>query len=392
MTPRPPSTEPSFPPSLSALKAQFAQIVDEVVAPRAAAVDAGCHWPRESLEAFAAAGLAGLQVPTRLGGHGGGLGELLMATELIGAACPSSALCFGMHCVGTAVIAAKATPWQEEHYLRPIAAGSHLTTLALSESGSGAHFYLPGTTLTAAGANFLVDGVKQFVTNGGHADSYVISTLSTGADTGDFSCLVVDADTPGIEWLAPWEGFGMRGNSSRGLRLSGARVPADRLLGEHGDQVWYVFEVVAPYFLMAMAGTYLGVAQSALDAAGEHLRNRSYAHSGESLRDVETLQTRYADMWMSVEKTRALVYEAARRGDAGDVDALPYILACKADAGQTAVHLANEAMTICGGAAYRDNSRVAQMLRDARASHVMSPTTDLLRLWTGRSLLGLPLL
>ncbi|MFC5462956.1 acyl-CoA dehydrogenase family protein [Massilia niabensis] len=392
MTHRPHPMEPSLSPSLPALKAQFAQIVDEVVAPRAAAVDAGCHWPRESLEAFAAAGLAGLQVPTHLGGHGGGLGELLMATELIGAACPSSALCFGMHCVGTAVIAAKATPWQEEHYLRPIAAGRHLTTLALSESGSGAHFYLPGTTLTPAGPDFLVDGVKQFVTNGGHADSYVISTLSAGADAGDFSCLVVDAGTPGIEWLAPWEGFGMRGNSSRGMRLSGAPVPSDRLLGEHGDQVWYVFEVVAPYFLMAMAGTYLGVAQSALDAAGEHLRNRSYAHSGESLRDVETLQTRYAEMWMAVEKTRALVYEAARRGDAGDPDALPYILACKADAGDTAVHLANEAMTICGGAAYRDNSRVAQMLRDARASHVMSPTTDLLRLWTGRSLLGLPLL
>jgi alkylation response protein AidB-like acyl-CoA dehydrogenase len=228
--------EPSFSPSLPALKAQSAQIVDEVVAPCAA----GCHWPRESLDAFAAAGLTGLQVPARLGGHGCGLGELLFATELIGAACPSTALCFGMHCVGTAVIAAKATPWQEEHYLRPIAAGRHLTTLALSESGSGAHFHLPGTTLTPDGAHFLVDGVKQFVTNGGHADSYVISTL--------------------------------------------------------------------------------------------------------------------------------------------------------ADAGDTAVHLANEAMTICGGAAYRDNSRVAQMLRDARASHVMSPTTDLLRLWTGRSLLGLPLL
>lgn len=384
--------EPSFSPALPALRAQFEQIVDEVVAPRAAAVDAECRWPRESLEAFAAAGLTGLQVPARLGGHGGGLGELLMATELIGAACPSSALCFGMHCVGTAVIAAKATAWQEERYLRPIAAGRHLTTLALSESGSGAHFYLPSTTLTADGDGFRVDGVKQFVTNGGHADSYVISTLASDADTGDFSCLVVNAGTPGVEWTAPWAGFGMRGNSSRGMRLHGARVPAGCLLGEQGDEVWYVFEVVAPYFLMAMAGTYLGIAQSALDAAGEHLRNRRYDHSGESLRDVETLQARYAGMWMAVEKTRALVYEAARRGDAGDADALPYILACKADAGDTAVQLANEAMTICGGAAYRENSRVAQMLRDARASHVMSPTTDLLRLWTGRSLLGLPLL
>lgn len=184
----------------------------------------------------------------------------------------------------------------------------------------------------------------------------------------------------------------MRGNSSRGVTFTDAQVPAANLLGEDGDEVWYVFEVVAPYFLMAMAGTYLGVAQSALDAAGAQLRQRRYAHSGASLREVESLQTRYAEMWIAVEKTRALVFEAARRGDAGEADALPFILACKADAGDTAVHLANEAMTICGGAAYRDNSRVAQILRDARASHVMSPTTDLLKLWTGRSLLGMPLL
>jgi alkylation response protein AidB-like acyl-CoA dehydrogenase len=195
-----------------------------------------------------------------------------------------------------------------------------------------------------------------------------------------------------MEWLQPWRGFGMHGNSSRGLRLQDAPVPRSQLLGEEGDQVWYVFEVVAPFFLMAMAGAYLGIAQAALDAAGEHLRSRKFSHSGEALRDFETLQTRYAEMWINVEKTRSLVYEAGRRGDMGDPEALPFILACKADAGDTAVKLANDAMTICGGMAYGENSRVSQMLRDARASHVMSPTTDILKVWAGRALLGLPLL
>jgi len=91
-------------------------------------------------------------------------------------------------------------------------------------------------------------------------------------------------------------------------------------------------------------------------------------------------------------KSRALVREAARRGDGAHPEALPFILAAKADAAETAVRLTNEAMTLCGGAAYRANSRVARLLRDARAAHVMTPTTDLLKLWTGRSLLGLPLL
>lgn len=372
------------------------QVVDASIAPHAARVDAECLWPAHSLRALGEEGLLALQVPRSLGGHGQGLQALAAVTEVIATACPSSALCFGMHCVGTAVIAAKATGDQAQRYLRPIAAGRHITTLALSEGGAGVHLYLPQTQIRRDGETFVVNGTKQFVTSGGHADSYVISTVAQqpqdGVDTGDFSCLILDANAPGLQWQQPWAGFGMRGNSSRGLALQDARVPAGNLLGAQGDQVWYVFEVIAPFFLMAMAGTYLGIAQAALEATEAHLRSRRHAHSGEALADVETLQVRFAGMWMMVEKTRALIREASSRGDAGDPEALPYILACKADAGDTAVAVTNEAMTLGGGMAYRENSRVAQMLRDARASHVMSPTTDLLKLWTGRALLGLPLL
>ncbi|AHL73719.1 isovaleryl-CoA dehydrogenase [Stutzerimonas stutzeri] len=383
-----------LPARLNELQGIAASLIETHIAPEAAKVDQNAQWPAHSMKVLGEAGLLGLQVPTELGGHGQGLLGLSVITETIGRACPSSALCFGMHCVGTAVIAAKATQHQQDRYLRAIAEGRHITTLALSEHGTGAHFYLPQTRIESDGEHFTVTGTKQFVTNGGHADSYVVSTVASdeGSETGDFSCLIVDGDSQGMSWLEAWSGFGMRGNSSRPLRLDEVSVPVQNLLGEKGDQVWYVFEVVAPFFLMAMAGTYLGIAQSALDAAGEHLRARRYTHSGESLRDVEALQIRYAEMWTAVEKTRALIREAARRGDMNHPDALPFILSCKADAGETAVMLTNEAMTICGGAAYRGNSRVAQMLRDARAAHVMSPTTDLLKLWTGRSLLGLPLL
>lgn len=384
---------PTITPKLAGLKRRTEQLVEAVVAPRAGQVDAECLWPREAMSAFAEAGLLGLHVPVNHGGQGQGLLALSLLTESIARACPSSAMCYGMHCVGTAVIAAKATDYQQAHYLRKIAEGRHVTSLALSEAGSGSHFYLPQTSLVQEGEGYRLNGVKQFVTSGGQADSYVVSTqASNSRAAGDFSCVILDQGTHGMEWLDPWQGFGMRGNSSRGLRLVSARVPLANLLGEPGDQVWYVFEVVAPYFLTAMAGTYLGIAQAAVDAAGEHLRMRQYAHSGESLRDVETLRVRFAEMWIGLEKTRGLVQRAAHLGDSGSPDALSFILASKADAGETAVNLANEAMTLCGGAAYRANSRVAQLLRDARASHVMAPTTDILKSWAGRHLLGLPLL
>lgn len=380
-----------FPDALQRLVDRAADVAERAVAPRAEALDRDGGWPAEQMQALATAGLLGLTVPAHLGGHGQGLLGLAAVTETLGRACASTAMCYGMHCVGTAVIAAKATPAQEDRYLRPIARGEHVTTLALSEAGTGAHFFMPQTQLARDGGEYVLDGEKQFVTNGGRADSYVVSTRASDDAEGDFSCIVVDADAAGIDWGAPWHGLGMRGNSSRAMRLAHVRLPADRLLGAEGDQTWYVFEVVAPYFLTAMAGTYVGVARAALDLATQHLKGRHHAHSGQALADVEILQHHVGTLWAAVEKSRLLVQHAARLGDLGTLDALTAILASKADAARTAVQATNEAMSLGGGIAYRENSALARLLRDARASHVMSPTTDMLTLWTGRSALGRPL-
>jgi alkylation response protein AidB-like acyl-CoA dehydrogenase len=381
-----------FPAGLHRINELAQAVAADTIGPAAGGVDADAAWPAEGMRALSAAGLMGLTAPADVGGLGQGLLGLAAVTETIGQACASTAMCFGMHCVATAVIAAKATPYQRDRYLGPIARGGHITTLALSESGSGAHFFLPQTLLERHGDAFHVSGQKQFVTNGGQADSYVLSTVAGDeAGDGEFSCLVVDDGTPGVEWGDAWNGFGMRGNSSRSMKLDDIRVPASHLLGAVGDQVWYVFEVVTPYFLTAMAGTYLGVAGAALNMAMQHLKERRYAHSGQSLADVELLQHRVGTLWMGVEKSRLLLHHAARLGDLGSSDALTAILACKADAANTAVATTNEAMTMCGGMAYRDNSTLARLLRDARASHVMSPTTDMLTLWTGRSALGMSL-
>jgi alkylation response protein AidB-like acyl-CoA dehydrogenase len=376
------------------LRATAEAVTRDHIAPHGAQVDADCAWPGHSLRALADAGLLGLQVPRRLGGHGEGLLALAVITETIARACASSAMCYAMHCVGTAVIAAKATPYHEERYLRAIAAGRHITTLALSEAGTGAHFYLPQTELERDGRQFVVRGSKHFVTNGGQADSYVLSTRASSPDAaaGEFSCLVVDGDAPGMTWLDPWRGLGMRGNASRGLRLDGVRMPEENLLGAEGDQIWYVFEVVAPYFLIAMAATYLGIAQAALDVTLPHLTTRHHEHTAGSLAEVPVLQHKVAEMWMAVEKLRGLTYHAAKLGDLGHPGATAAIMAAKADAGDTSVWVTNEAMTCCGGIAYRENGVLGRLLRDARASHVMSPTTHLLKTWIGRAVLGQPLL
>ena len=381
--------------SIDDVLAEARRVAEDVAGPAAEENDRLARWPEDALRALQQAGLGGLVVAPEDGGLGHGLFGLASVCEALGRACASTAICFGMHCVGSAVIAAKATDAQRRRYLQPIARGEHLTTLSLSEAGSGVHFYLPSTELEPLDeTTFRVTGSKTFVTNGGHADSYVISTVAAdpGAPAGEFSCVIVDGSTDGLEWGDPWLGFGMRGNDSRTLRLEGVSVPRANLLGQEGEEIWYVFNVIAPYFLTAMAGTYLGVAGAALDEARAHVARRAYSTTGRSLAANPIMQHRLATLWAMVERTRGFVFAAARAADGGSPDALPGVLSSKAEVADCAVHVTNEAMTMTGGIAYAANGRLARCLRDARAAHVMAPTTDVLRTWAGRALLGQPLL
>ncbi len=380
--------------SLSAVLHKVRELQQGVIKSEAVAVDRDYKWPEESLRALQKAGLGGLVVPKELGGMGHGLLALAQVCELIGEVCPSTGLCYGMHCVASAVLAAKATEAQKRDFLEPICAGEHLTTLALSEPGTGAHFYFPQCQLTAHADHFTIRGKKSFVTNGGFADSYVVSTAPADpeAPPDQFSCVVVPATSEGLGWGPEWRGLGMRGNSSRSATLDDVEIPRSYLLGEEGDQIWYVFNVVGPFFFIAMAGTYLGIGSAAIRFAIEHVKNRQYSHSGTSLADVAVVQHRLGVMWAAVERTRAFVYHAASAGDSESEIAPLAIASSKAEVAHCAVDTVNEAMTLTGGISYREGSVLERLARDARAAHVMAPTTDILRTWTGRGLLGQPLL
>ena len=365
-----------------------------IVRRNAARIDEQAIWPEESLHALQAAGLGGLVVPTSAGGLGHGLLAVARVCEVLGAECPSTAISFGMHLVASAVLGAKATPTQRTRYLEPIARGEHLSTLALSEPGTGGHFYIPETRLTKTAEGFVVNGTKSFVTSGGHVDSYVISAAPTDAASapGEFSCFVVNNDTPGLSWVGEWEGWGMRGNAARSAKLENARVPREDLLGEEGDQIWYVFNVVAPFFLVAMSGTYLGAAAAALEHARLHLTARKHAHTGGMLADNTLIQNRFGTLWAQLQRTRALTFHAARLGDDGDPEALPALCSAKAEVAEAAERVAADAMTLVGGRGYAGGHPIHRLYRDIRAAHVMAPTTELLRTWTGRALLGVPIL
>lgn len=365
------------------------------VSKEAEKIDIEGKWPEQGLRALQSEGLAGLVVPKENGGHGQGLYALARSCEELAQGCASTAMCFGMHHVGTAVIAAKATTFQKEKFLEPIVQGKHLTTIALSEPGTGAHFYYPQTKLQSISQNELkITGSKTFVTNGSKADSYVVSTVAfdPDADPFQFSCVVMENSQENLEWGPAWKGLGMRGNSSRSLEMKGAIIPSSHLLGEKGDQLWFIFNVVAPYFLTAMAGTYLGIAQAAFDEAKSHLKSRTYSHSGASLSEHPVLQHKLGGLWAKIERTRRLIYHSCQEGDHGNDEAMAALMAAKAEVAVCATDVVNEAMTLTGGIGYRENGVLGRLLRDARAAHVMTPTTDILYTWIGRTLLDQPIL
>lgn len=370
------------------------EIAKGVLAVNASQVDREASWPENGLKTLLAEGFGGLVVPREYGGKGQGLLMLARVCEQLSKECASTGICYGMHCVGASVIAANATDMQREAFITPICEGKHVTTLSLSETGTGSYYYLPQTSLVAIPPDhYGLTGEKVFVTNGGYADSYVVSVVAGAreAPAGQFSCVVVPSGTPGISWGNPWNGVGMRGNSSRTMTLRNAQVSRGNLLGREGDQIWYVFNVITPFFMIAMAGTYLGIAASALDEARAHIMGRRHVHSG-GLSQAPIIQHRIGSLWSMLERARRLVYGAAASFDNGEPDALMSIMASKVEVADSAVAIVNESMTLTGGRGYAEGSKLSRHLRDVRAVHLMAPTTDLLRTWIGKSLLGVPLL
>lgn len=370
-------------------------ISSTVIARNATKTDKYARWPVEGIRALQEAGLGGLTVPIEYGGMGHGTEVLAKICEIIGRYCASTSICYGMHCVGSAVLSSKITDYQQEHFLTPICEGKHITSLSLSELGSGSHFYLPQTKMIENDDNsYVIVGEKSYATNGGEADSYVVSAVTedTNKAVGNFNCVIIPKDSKGLEWGAPWEGLGLRGNSSRNLTLNNVMVSEQQILGNVGDQIWYIFNVITPYFLTAIAGAYLGVSGAVIDQIKAHVTQRKFSFNARTKASSSLTQYQLGELWGKYSRSRALLYFATQNYDKGLGNNQIDLFSAKAEVADTVIDIVNEAMTFCGGSAYRGDSALNRMLRDARAAHIMSPTTEMLRVWTGRSILDHPLL
>ena len=363
-------------------------IAETVLRPTAGEIDRERRFPAENLGTLAEAGLMGLLAPSKAGGLGGTLTDLALVCEQLGRGCASTAMCFLMHCCGSAVISSKATEGQADRWLRPAARGDSIATLAFSERGSGAHFYSPEIREQRHDGALHLSGRKTFVTSGGHARLYPVLVNSSSEPGLDI--LIITPELPGVSFDGSWDGIGMAGNSSITMELSDVAVPAENLLGDEGDGQEVVFSVVAPTFLIGLSAVNVGIGQAALDAAVDHTKVRRYP-TGQNLCDVPIIQVYLAEMSSAIQAARQLLLEAARAADAGEEAALPLVMQAKVVATEASKTVTDRAMQIGGGQAYSRRLPLERHWRDARAGSVMAPTNEVLKEWLGRLLAGLPL-
>ena len=378
-------------PSRESYRDVLLRVIDEVVAPGAGAVDAAGEFPASQVSALGAAGLLALTVPAEFGGGGAGLRAAADVVRELGSACGSTAMIVTMHYAAVAALTAAG----DCETLTAIASGRHLSTLALSETGSRSHFWAPLSTAVPAGDGHTVrlDAAKSWVTSAGQADSYVWSSRPAGADAaGPMTLWLVPGGAEGLSVAGTFDGLGLRGNASAPMTAAGVTVPASAMLGSDGAGLDLALAAVLPVFLICSAAMSAGLMRRLAAETAAQLSRTRLEHLGVSLAQQAEPRAQLARLRIEADRTWADVSETITAVENGRGDAQLLVLEVKAAAGEAAADAADLALKAGGGAAFRKESVVERLFRDSRAARVMAPTTSALEDFIGRALLGLPLL
>jgi alkylation response protein AidB-like acyl-CoA dehydrogenase len=361
----------------------------EAARAEAVEVDADGRFPAAAVDALRGSGLLGLTVDPDAGGLGAGPVEFSEVAGALAAACGSTAMVYLMHVSAAMAVAADPPPGLPD-LLPGLADGRLLGTLAFSERGSRSHFWAPVSGAVADGDAVRLQAQKSWVTSAGHADVYVLSTLTPGGGPTDVDLYAVPRGTPGLDVAGPWRGLGLRGNDSAPMAVD-VRVPAGHRLGAPAAGLDIMTSAVLPWFNLGNAAVSLGLASAAMDAAVTHTTAARLEHAGQTLAELPTIRARLARMALQLATHRSYLTTAAASIAAPDEATPLHVLGVKAAANDAALSITDDAMRVCGGAAFSQHLQLERYFRDARAGHVMAPTADVLYDFYGRAMTGQPL-
>ena len=360
------------------------RIADDVVRPHAVEVDREGRFPKENFDALRSAGLFRLVTAKDLGGHGQGLRAAVAVGERIARECPSTAMVLIMHYCAATVIESYGTK-----ELRKSVADGKLATLAFSEAGSRSHFWLPVSTAEKTAKGIKLNASKQLITAAGNCDLYVWSSKPAAAQ-GFSSIWAVPANTPGITVTQPFDGLGLRGNTSAPVLAKDVVIPESNALGEDGKGFDIMMGSVMPSFSLQSCAVSVGMMEGALSRTVAHATNGKYSYDGSRIVDFPQVRGHIAKMRLKIDLVRGLLLDCIDAIESNRPDAMLRVLEAKVAGSETSLEVHDLAMRVCGGAAFRKDNGVERYFRDSRAATVMAPVSDALYEFIGKAVCGLP--
>jgi len=360
------------------------EITNEKIIPARAELDEKNQFPREILQDIAKADLFSIFVPEEYGGLGGGCYEIVLALEELARGCVGVATSFAASALGIFPVLIAGTEEQKQKYMPDIASGARWAAFGLTEANAGSDASGIRTTAVLDGDEWVLNGTKQWITNGGESQIYTIVALTDPAKGArGASIFIVEDGDPGFSYGKKEDKMGIRSSTTRELILKDCRIPKDRMVGKKGTgfiTVMKTLDMSRP----GIASLGIGLAQAALDEAVTYAKQR--VQFGKPIISFQAVQHILADMAIQLEAGRALVYAAARHIDSNPKNMSKASSMCKVFATDMAMKVTTDAVQVLGGYGYMKEYPVEKMMRDAKILQIYEGTNQIQRNVIGQEL------
>ncbi len=356
------------------------------VEPLAAEIDKEHRFPVETVEKMAKYGLLGIPFPTELGGAGGDHISYAITVEELSRVCASTGVICSAH---TSLCCWPIFNWgtkeQKEKYLPDLLSGKKLGAFGLTEPNAGTDAAGQQTRAVLDGEEWVLNGAKVFITNGGYADTFVVMAMTDKSQgTRGISAFIVEKGDEGFSIGKTEDKMGICASSTTELIFQNCRIPKDRLLGGIGKG----FKVAMSTLdggRIGIASQALGIAQGALDVTVEYMKARK--QFGKKLSQMQALQFEVAELKTRIEAARLLVYKAADMKDRHEDYSVNAAMA-KLFAADTAMYVTTKCVQLHGGYGYTKDYPVERMMRDAKITEIYEGTSEVQKLVISSAVLG----
>ncbi|HWC28125.1 MAG TPA: acyl-CoA dehydrogenase family protein [Solirubrobacteraceae bacterium] len=372
----------AIPAELSDLREMIRRLAQERIAPRAGEIDRAAQYPQDVRELLAEHDILGLPFEEQYGGTGTGTLMLQIAVEEIAKACASSALILMVQELGTLPIQLFGSDEQKERFLPRCASGEWTPAFALSEPEAGSDPASLRTSAVRDGDEWVINGQKNWITNAGVADFYIVFA-KTDRERNRSSAFIVEADRAGFDPGKLEHKLGIRGSPTGNPSFTDVRVPAANLVGVEGKGLSAALATLERTRLGAAAQA-VGIAQGATDYAAAYARER--IAFGRPINAMQGIQFKLADMETRTAAARELLYKACAKADRHEPDLGKYSSMAKLFASDTAMAVTVEAVQVLGGYGYVNEYPVERMMRDAKITQIYEGTNEIQRVVIARAM------